>query len=243
MQSLFVWPNRLVVPMNGQNPAVKEVLQKLQPRIKGLLAITVSRATLLLAPCAPPHTAAGPPRPDTRLARSHIAALIAAQCNTAALRYTPSQFMCQYPPMRTHHMLRFFWKHPPEQRSMSPGRRACDVPGKLLRSLGASPSCHTICAGVRCTELTALTRRCRAGAKPVVGFSVDGVHWYKTAAAEDAVNPAWHAKDPGTDDPDGDELGGHHFLLPLKELDLGLQACLPFLNCHAATCICPNISI
>eukprot|EP00892_Ulva_mutabilis_P005506 jgi/Ulvmu1/3327/UM155_0010.1 len=107
--SLFVWPNRLVVPMNGEDPSVKAVLRKLEPRIKGLLVVSVSRAALL---------------------------------------------------------------------------------------------------------------RATGGARPVVGFSVDGVNWYKTEAAADGVNPVWTAE---AEEGNGAAQEPYHFLLPLKELDLGLQ--------------------
>ena len=57
----------------------------------------------------------------------------------------------------------------------------------------------------------------------MVGFTVDGVHWYKTEAAEDAANPVWGEEADDADDPDEDGPDPCHFLLPLKELDLGLQ--------------------
>lgn len=52
MQTLFVWPNRLVVGM-GSAEAVQQVAPMLRPRIKGLLGLTIERAVGLSMPYAP----------------------------------------------------------------------------------------------------------------------------------------------------------------------------------------------
>lgn len=55
VQGLFVWPNRLIIANGGDNPRVKPHLPRLQPKLKGLLAVTVHRAFLptLTPQCAP----------------------------------------------------------------------------------------------------------------------------------------------------------------------------------------------
>lgn len=51
VQTLFVWPNRVIVGMGGRE-AAKEVVPLLQPRIKGILAISLHRGVQLPGTCA-----------------------------------------------------------------------------------------------------------------------------------------------------------------------------------------------
>lgn len=56
--------------------------------------------------------------------------------------------------------------------------------------------------------------------KSVAALSPDGLHWYKTGKAYDGPNPVWET----TGDVQAGDLGKHLLLIPLKELDVGLQA-------------------
>lgn len=125
MQSLFVWPNRLVVPMNGENPAVRAVLRKLQPRIKGLLVISVPRAALLRTQCASPPPNHPPPSGTT----------------TAML----ASIICKVPPTLT---IAGFWvdvtpvvlgcdRRPPKTRLSHP-RRSCAAENSSLGNIHAA---------------------------------------------------------------------------------------------------------
>lgn len=55
LQRLFVWPNRLVIPMRSRNhPLIKPILPSIQPHIKGIVAVVVKRGAGLPIPCAAP---------------------------------------------------------------------------------------------------------------------------------------------------------------------------------------------
>eukprot|EP00892_Ulva_mutabilis_P003576 jgi/Ulvmu1/1590/UM111_0018.1 len=58
--------------------------------------------------------------------------------------------------------------------------------------------------------------------KSVAAFSVDGLHWYKTRKAYQGPSPVWE-DDSGSD---AGSLGSHLLLIPLKELDAGLQVAI-----------------
>lgn len=60
---------------------------------------------------------------------------------------------------------------------------------------------------------------CRAEHKSVAALSADGLHWYKTVKAYDGPSPVWDKASNGDDG----KLGRHLLLIPLKELDVGLQ--------------------
>lgn len=54
---------------------------------------------------------------------------------------------------------------------------------------------------------------------------MDGLHWYKTTAAEDPTNPVWEPEEEDETAAWRLPEASHHVLIPLKELDLDLQAC------------------
>lgn len=78
----------------------------------------------------------------------------------------------------------------------------------------------------------------------MAAFSADGLHWYKTGKVYHGPKPVWER------DPDGGPgaLGKHLLLIPLKELDVGLQvrsARVPaqtralLRDCYAGTAVSP----
>lgn len=65
---------------------------------------------------------------------------------------------------------------------------------------------------------------CRSNAKPVAGLSVDGLHWYNTEPASDPSHPVWMPDEEDEEAAWRLPEASHQVLIPLKEMDLDLQA-------------------
>lgn len=69
-----------------------------------------------------------------------------------------------------------------------------------------------------------MVHACRSNAKPVAGFSVDGLHWYNSEGATNPTHPVWLPEEEDESAAWRLPEASHQVLIPLKEMDLDLQA-------------------